>query len=43
MRSVGSTLATILPAAAAIAIFGALYGAGARPILGVPLTIFRSA
>ena len=35
-------LATILPAAAAIAVFGTLYGAGARPILGVPLTIASS-
>ena len=42
MRSVGSILATILPAAAAIAVFGTLYGAGARPILGVPLTIASS-
>lgn len=42
MRSVRSIVATILPAAAAIAVFGTLYGAGARPILGVPLTIGSS-
>ena len=42
MRSVGSIVATILPAAAAIAVFGALYGAGARPIMGAPLTIASS-
>jgi hypothetical protein len=34
-----SILATTLPAAAAIFVFGTLYGAGARLVLGVPLTI----
>lgn len=42
MTSAGSILATILPAAAAITVFGMLYGAGARPVLGVPLTIASS-
>ena len=40
--SVGSILATSLPAAAAIAVFGTLYGAGARPVLGAELTIASS-
>jgi branched chain amino acid efflux pump len=40
--SVRSILATTLPAAAAILVFGTLYGAGARPLLGVPLTIASS-
>jgi predicted branched-subunit amino acid permease len=39
---VRSVLATSLPVAAAIAVFGTLYGAGARPLLGVPLTIASS-
>ncbi len=34
-----SILATTLPAAAAIFVFGTLYDAGARLVLGVPLTI----
>jgi len=37
-----SILATTLPAAAAILVFGTLYGAGARPVLGVALTIASS-
>lgn len=40
--SVRSILAASLPAAAAIAVFGTLYGAGARSVLGVPLTIASS-
>jgi predicted branched-subunit amino acid permease len=40
--TVRSILATILPATAAIAVFGTLYGAGARPILGIPSTIASS-
>jgi predicted branched-subunit amino acid permease len=40
--SVRSILATTLPAAAAIVVFGTLYGAAARPVLGVPLTIASS-
>jgi predicted branched-subunit amino acid permease len=40
--SVRSVLAVSLPAAAAIAVFGALYGAGARAVLGVPMTIASS-
>ena len=40
--SVGSILATSLPAAAAIAVFGTLYGAGARPVVGAGLTIASS-
>ena len=31
-------MALTLPAAAAIAVFGTLYGAGARAVMGVPLT-----
>jgi branched chain amino acid efflux pump len=42
MSSVPSILARILPATAAIAVFGTLYGAGARPIMGVPLTLASS-
>jgi branched chain amino acid efflux pump len=37
-----SILATTLPAAAAIFVFGTLYGAGARLVLGVPLAIASS-
>ena len=33
---------TALPAAAAIVVFGTLYGAAARPLLGAPLTIASS-
>ena len=40
--TVGTILATSLPAAAAIAVFGTLYGAGARPILGAELTVASS-
>jgi predicted branched-subunit amino acid permease len=40
--SVRSVVVTALPAAAAIGVFGALYGAGARAVLGVPLTIASS-
>lgn len=40
--TVRSNVATILPAAIAIAVFGTLYGAGARPILGVPVTLASS-
>ncbi len=40
--SVGSILATSLPAAAAIVVFGPLYGAGTRSLLGMPLTIASS-
>jgi predicted branched-subunit amino acid permease len=39
---VGSVVALALPAAAAVAVFGTLYGAAARPYLGVPLTIASS-
>jgi len=35
-------VALTLPAAAAIAVFGTLYGAGARAVLGVPLTLASS-
>jgi predicted branched-subunit amino acid permease len=35
-------LATCLPAAAAILVFGTLYGAAARTIMGVPLTLASS-
>jgi len=35
-------LARAMPAAAAIVVFGALYGAGARDVLGVPLTLASS-
>jgi predicted branched-subunit amino acid permease len=37
-----SILATCLPAAAAILVFGTLYGAAARAILGVPLALASS-
>jgi 4-azaleucine resistance transporter AzlC len=37
-----SVLVMALPAAAAIGIFGTLYGAAARPFLGVPLTLLSS-
>ncbi len=40
--SVRSILATSLPAVAACVVFGTLYGAAARPTLGVPLTIASS-
>jgi predicted branched-subunit amino acid permease len=40
--SVRSILMTTVPAAAAIAVFGTLYGAAARPLLGVPLTLASS-
>ena len=40
--SLRSILATTLPAAAAITVFGTLYGAGARALLGVPLTLVSS-
>ena len=48
MTSSGSTkvirgiLITSLPAAGAIAVFGTLYGAAARPLIGAPLTIASS-
>jgi len=35
-------VATSLPAAAAVAVFGTLYGAAARGVLGVPLTLASS-
>ncbi len=35
-------MARSLPAAAAVAVFGTLYGAAARPVLGVPLTLLSS-
>lgn len=35
-------LALTLPAAAAIAVFGSLYGASARAVMGVPLTLASS-
>lgn len=37
-----SILATCLPAGAAILVFGTLYGAAARAIMGVPLTLASS-
>jgi predicted branched-subunit amino acid permease len=40
--SLRSILAATLPAAAAITVFGTLYGAGARALLGVPLTLVSS-
>jgi predicted branched-subunit amino acid permease len=40
--SVRSILTTALPAGLAIAVFGTLYGAAARPLLGVPLTLASS-
>lgn len=44
MKAAGtrSILATCLPAAAAILVFGTLYGAAARAILGVPLALASS-
>ena len=35
-------LATSLPAAAAILVFGTVYGGAARAIMGVPLTLASS-
>ena len=35
-------VALSLPAAAAVAVFGSLYGAAARGFLGVPLTLVSS-
>lgn len=40
--TIGAILAATLPAAAAVVVFGTLYGAGARPVLGVPLTLASS-
>jgi predicted branched-subunit amino acid permease len=40
--SARSIVVTALPAAAAIVVFGTLYGAAARPLLGAPLTIASS-
>ncbi|HEX6655621.1 MAG TPA: AzlC family ABC transporter permease [Candidatus Limnocylindria bacterium] len=40
--SVGRTLATAAPAAMAIAVFGVLFGAAARPLIGPELTIAAS-
>ncbi len=40
--SVRSIVALALPAAAAVAVFGSLYGAAARGFLGVPLTLASS-
>lgn len=40
--SIGRTIATVAPAAAAIAVFGVLYGAAARPLIGPELTIASS-
>src|SRR4030095_9963495 len=37
-----SILATCLPAGGAILVFGTLYGAAARAIMGVPLTLASS-
>lgn len=44
MKAAGTRfiLATCLPAAAAILVFGTLYGAAARAILGVPLALASS-
>ena len=41
-RVIRSILITSLPAAGAIAVFGTLYGAGAQPLLGTPMTIASS-
>ena len=41
-RSARSIVVTALPAAAAITVFGTLYGAAAQPLLGTPLTIASS-
>jgi len=40
--SVGRTLATAAPAAMAIAVFGVLFGAAARPLIGPELTLATS-
>jgi predicted branched-subunit amino acid permease len=40
--SVARTIATVAPAAAAIAVFGVLYGATARPLIGPELTLVSS-
>src|SRR5688572_13123796 len=40
--SVRSIVATCLPAALAIAVFGALYGAAARPLIGPEMTVAAS-
>jgi predicted branched-subunit amino acid permease len=40
--SVAGTLATAAPAAAAIAVFGVLFGAAARPVIGPELTLLAS-
>jgi len=40
--SVARTIATVAPAAAAIAVFGVLYGATARPLIGPELTLLSS-
>ena len=37
-----SALATVLPVAAAIGVFGVVFGAAARPVLGAPLTLMTS-
>ena len=42
MQGRATILATTLPAILAIAVFGSLFGAAARPVLGVPLTIAAS-
>lgn len=41
-RATPSVLAGAVPAVAAVAVFGMLYGAAARPLLGVPLTLASS-
>jgi len=41
-RVIRGILLTSLPAAAAIAVFGTLYGAAAQPLIGAPLTIASS-
>ena len=40
--SVARTIAMVAPAAAAIAVFGVLYGAAARPLIGPELTLLSS-
>ena len=40
--SVARTILTVAPAAAAIAVFGVLYGATARPLIGPELTLVSS-
>lgn len=37
-----SAAATVLPVAAAIGVFGVVFGAAARPVLGAPLTLMTS-